>query len=301
MQKIYKEPNTNFIFTFNSEDLKKSFFAFLLKHNNVKGKRFTKEELYIKLGKKLYISPEAVRKHISGNNTPNDINVIYGYGEFLENGDRYAFLKLNETDITFNEKAQDVLAYNNFAEKCVKAVYSALVKVVSEYSASDCFNRTPDDSDALLYYRRKVDKIEAMIQQLHGHNDLANKMLSVTYAIKRMICTCDFPGVPSSWYSINPNLRFYTAGFSIMVEAPDFYRKLKNRETWIRLEYYPEESEMELCYEYFAALYKDSEENNFHYNLNDFFQQELINTIKIIFEKDIDRYLSTDGCATFKD
>lgn len=283
MQKIYKEPNTNFIFTFNSEELKKSFFAFLLKHNNGKDKRFTKEELYSKLSKKLYISPEAVRKHISGSNTPNDIKVIYGYGEFLENGDRYAFLKLHETDITFNEKAQDILAYDNFAEKCVKAVYSALIKVISEYSSSDCFNRTPDDSDALLYYRRKVDKIDAMIQQLHGHDDLANKMLSVTRAIKRMICTCDFPGVPSSWYSINPNLRFYTAGFSIITETPEFYNKLKSRETWMRLEYYPEESEIEQCYEYFAALYRDSEDNNFHYNANDFFQQELINTIKIIF------------------
>lgn len=287
MEKIYKEPNTNYLFTFSSEELKKSFYAFLLKNTLDSEKRLTRDELYNKLGKKLYISPEAVRKHIAGNNTPNDIKIIYGYGEFLENGDRYAFLKLHETDITFNEKAQDILSYENFAEKCVKAVYSALVKVISEYAASDCFNRTPDNSDALLYYRRKMDSIEAMIQQLHGHDDLANEMLSVTHAIKKKICSCDFPGVPSSWYSINPNLRFYTVGFSLMVEDPDFYKKLKNRETWIGLDYYPEESETELGYEYFAALYKNSEDNNFHYNIDDFFQQELINTIKIIFDEKI--------------
>lgn len=291
MERIYKEQGTNYLYTFSSEELKKSFYAFLLKNNKARSKRLTREELYHKLGKKLYISPEAVRKHISGCNTPNDIKIIYGYGEFLEDGNRYAFLKLHETDSAPIDHTWDILACDNFAERCVKAVYSALIKVISEYSLSDCFNRTPDNSDALLYYRRKIDKIEAMIYQLHGHNDLKNKMLSVTDAIKKKICTCDFPGVPSSWYEINPNLKFYTAGFEIMAESPDFYKKIKNRETWIRLEYYPKESEMELCCEYFSALYKKSEENNYHYNTDDFFQQELINTVKIIFETDIDPLL----------
>lgn len=291
MKKIYKEHGTNCLYVFDSAELNRSFHTFLLKNNKEESKRLTREELYHKLGEKLYLSPESVRKHISGCNTPNDIKTIYGYGEFLECGKKYAFLKLHESDGTFAEKAQDILAYDNFVKNCVNAVYSAIIKVISEYSESDCFNFAPDDSEALIYYRRKVDKIEEMIQQLNGHDDLANEMLSVTHAIKRIICTCNFPGVPNSWYSINPNLRFYTAGFSIMVENPDVYKKLKNRETWIRLEYYPEESEMELYYEYFTSLHEENDKNNYHYNINDFFQQELINTIKIIFETDINPLL----------
>ena len=291
MEKIYKEQGTNCMYIFNSEELKRSFYAFLLKNNKEHGKRITREGLYHKLGKKLYLSPEAVRKHISGSNTPNDIKIIYGYGAFLENGDRYAFLKLRETDSTSTENTCDILTCDNFTEKCVNTVYSALIKLLSEYSASHCFTKAPDGSDSLLYYRGKVDKIESLIKQLHSHNNLKEKMLSVTGAIKKMICTCNFPGVPSLWYKINPNLRFYTAGFCVMVEAPDFYEKIKNRETWIRLDYYPEESEMELCYEYFALLYKENDENNYHYNTDDFFQQELINTVKIIFESDIDPLL----------
>lgn len=291
MEKIYKEQNSNCMYVFNSGDLKRSFYKFFLKSNKESGKRLTREGLYHKLGKELYLSPEAVRKHISGSNTPNDIKIIYGYGEFLENGDRYAFLKLRETDSTSIENTCDILACDNFTEKCVHAVYAALIKLLSEYSASHCFTKAPDDSDSLLYYRGKVDKIESLIKQLHGHNDLKDKMLSVTGAIKKMICTCNFPGVPSLWYKINPNLRFYTAGFCVMVEAPDFYKKIKNRETWIRLDYYPEESELELCYEYFASLYKENDENHYHYNTDDFFQKELINTVKIIFETDIDTLL----------
>ena len=288
MEKIYKEHGTNCMYVFNSVDLKKSFYAFLLKSNKDHGKRLTREELYHKLGKSLYLSPESVRKHISGFNTPNDIKIVYGYGEFLENGDRYAFLKLRKNNSTSTENTWDILACDNFTEKCVNAVYSTLIKLLFEYSASHCFTKAPDDSESLLYYRGKVDKIESLIKQLRGHNDLKDKMLSITGAIKKMICTCNFPGVPSSWYKINPNLRFYTAGFCVMVEAPDFYKKIKNRETWSRFDYYTEESEIELCYEYFASLYKKNGENNYHYNMDDFFQQELINTVKIIFETNID-------------
>lgn len=291
MEKIYKEPKTNYLFTFNSEELKRSCYAFILKQNKEGGKRFTREELYNKLSKKLFVSPEAVRKHISGSNAPNDIKVIYAYGEFLEDGNKYAFLSLCETENTFNEKAQDILAYDDFAEKCVKAVYSELIKIISEFSASECFNKVPDNSDALLYYRRKIDKAEAMINQIHGHNELVSRMLSVTFALKRMICTHDFPGVPAFWYLINPNLRFYSISFDIMINSPEFYELIKSEDCPISLDYYPDSSEMELFYEYFAKLYKESEDNNFHYNSNDFFQQELIKTIKIIFETEIQKLL----------
>ena len=130
MQKIYKENGTNYFFTFNSEELKNSFYAFLLKNNKEGEKRFTREELYEKLSKKLYISPEAVRKHISGSNAPNDIKVIYGYGEFLQNGDRYAFLKLHETDSTFNEKTFYKIQIKQKNYQKVKTIIKKLNKIL---------------------------------------------------------------------------------------------------------------------------------------------------------------------------
>ena len=66
---------------------------------------------------------------------------------------------------------------------------------------------------------------------------------------------------------------------------------MKNKEIDLHLEFYPEESEIELCRDYFAALYKDSEDNNFYYDVEDFFQQEVITTIKTVFKNCIDVYL----------
>lgn len=178
---------------------------------------------------------------------------------------------------------QDILSYANFTEKCVQAVYSNLIALISEYAESNGFTETPNHSDSLLHFRRKIDKIESMIHQIMENPQLVSDLLSVTRAIKRMICTCDFPGIPSSWYSINPNLRFYSAAFELVIEAPEIYEQIKSGRSPLSLDYYPEYWEMPLYYEYFSEMNEANRAGNYHYDKTDFFQIELIETIKIIF------------------
>ena len=178
---------------------------------------------------------------------------------------------------------QDILSYVDFTEKCVKAVYSNLIALISEYAESNCFTDVPNNSDSLLHFRRKIDKIESMIHQISENPKLVSDLLCVTRAIKRMICTCNFPGVPSDWYKINPNLRFYSAAFEIIVESPEVYEQIKSGHSPLSLDYYPEYWEIPLYYDYFSKKNKANEDSNYHYGENDFFQIELIETIKIIF------------------
>ena len=178
---------------------------------------------------------------------------------------------------------QNILSYGNFTEKCVQAVYSNLIALISEYAESNCFNEAPDNADPLLHFRHKIDKIESMVHQIRDNPQLVLDLLSVTRAIKRMICTCNFPGVPNDWYRINPNLRFYSASFKILIESPEKYERIKQGYLPFHLDYYPERAEIPLYREYFAKMNKTNKDNNHHYNENDFFQTELIETVKIIF------------------
>lgn len=191
---------------------------------------------------------------------------------------------------------QNILSYADFTEKCIQAVYSNLIALISEYSESNCFNEAPDSTDSLLHFRRKIDKIESMIHQIHDNPHLASDLLSITRAIKRMICACNFPGVPSEWYKINPNLRFYSASFEILIESPEIYEQIKSGHSPLSLDYYPEYWEIPLYYDYFPKMNKANENSNYHYGENDFFQIELIETIKIIF-----RNLNTERrCAQYE-
>ncbi len=178
---------------------------------------------------------------------------------------------------------KNILSYVDFTEKCVQAVYSNLIALISEYAESNCFNEAPDNTDSLLHFRHKIDKIESMIHQIHNNPHLVSDLLSITRAIKRMICTCDFPGVPSGWYKINPNLRFYSASFKILIESPEIYEQIKNGDFPLSLDYYPKRTEIPLYREYFSKMNKANEDSNYHYGENDFFQIELVETIKIIF------------------
>lgn len=188
----------------------------------------------------------------------------------------------NQTAIAY--QPQNILSYTNFPQKCIQAVYANLISLISEYAESKSFTEAPDGSDSLIYFRCRIDKIESMIHQIRNAPKLVSDLLSVTRAIKHMICTCDFPGVPSSWYKINPNLRFYSAAFKIMVESPEVYEQILNGQSPLSLDYYPKYSEIALYYQYFSKLNKINEDGNYHYTENNFFQIELVETIKAIFE-----------------
>lgn len=192
----------------------------------------------------------------------------------------------NQTAITCN--SQSILNYADFPQKCVQAVYANLIALISEYAESNCFTEAPDGSEPPFYFRRKIDKIEAMIHQIYNRPELVSKMLEVTTAIKRMICLYDFPGVPISWYEINPNLKYYSAAFKIMLDDPKLYKRMQKGESPLSLEIYPDRSELPLYIEYLSTRNRNNKDNGYRYKENDFFQAELIETVKTIFENIFD-------------
>lgn len=199
----------------------------------------------------------------------------------------FTFTELKESSGPFTTPKSDVLAYHNINDCCIKAIHTELIQLLSTYAASDGFHAAPDGSNPLLYYRRKVDRIESIIHQIYNNDTLVNTLMDVTRAIKYLICSSDFPGIPNNWFSINPNLRFYTAGFTVFFDAPEMYERIKNCELSITLDYYPNLLEITECYHYFKELKNESDNNNYRYNITDFFQQELIRTIKMIFANEI--------------
>lgn len=182
-------------------------------------------------------------------------------------------------------KNYDVLSYRDFKENCVQGVYANIIALLSEYSVSECFTNAVDSPESLLYYRRRIDAIEMMINQIYGDKKLVEFLLSVTGALKEMICSCSCPGVPSSWYDINPKLRFYCAAFDIAKADPARYNRIKSGEEKIQLDYYPEHKDIVEYQEYFRNLKRKNQDKKFRYTEIDFFYQELINTVKIIFDE----------------
>lgn len=275
MKKTYIDPITNFNYLFNQKKLIESYEKYVSTH------KITKKELNEKLSKILHISEESIRKHLSNKNSPSLIEQIYEYGDFLE-GDRFVFLELREKEESFYEKAQDILSQSDFVERCIQAVRSGVINILAEYSATNCFNRkNVIDDDMVIYYRKKVDSLEIMIMKIHKNDELVKSLFDITKIIKKFVCAGEYPGITKEWYEINPQLRFYSPAFELMLYNPKAFEiSLMND----MLDYHPTEDEKNEYLEYFAKLEKDNQKNNYHYNLNDYFQRELISTVDILFK-----------------
>lgn len=276
MKKAYKDPNTEFYYLFNQNKLIESYKRYIATH------KITKTDLNKKLAKKINTSEEGVRKHISNKNSPSVIEQIYGYGDFFE-GDRYVFLELRETEESFFEKAQDILSQGDFIDKCVQAIRIGVIKILAEYAATNSFNQKFSiESDMVIYYRKKVDALEIMIMQIHKNKELKQTLFNITEIVKKFVCAGEYPGITKEWYEINPNLRFYSPAFELMINNPKaFELSIEND----MLDYYPTEEDKMEYLEYFGKLEEENKRNNYHYNLNDYFQRELISTVEILFEK----------------
>lgn len=276
MKKTYTDSKTKFSFVFEQNKLINAYQKYIENH------KITKKELNEILGRKLFISEESVRKHISKQNAPSSIEQIFAYGDFFE-GDRYTFLELRETEESFYEKAQDILSQSDFVERCIQVIRSGVINILTEYAASNCFNqKNVIDSDVVIYYRKKVDALETTIMQIHKNEAIVKSLFDITTKIKKFVCAGEYPGITKEWYEINPNLRFYSPAFDLMINNQEVFDKAVVNGI---LDYYPSKEEKSEYLEYFARLEKDNQKNNYHYNVNDYFQRELIKTISVLFDE----------------
>lgn len=285
MKKIYRDTKTNYDYSFNHDKLIVAYDAYIKQH------KITKKNLNKYLAEQVKVGEEAVRKHISKKNTPSSIEQIYDYGVFLERN-RYAFLSLRENEESFYEKTQDVLSQKDFVERCIQAVRAGIISILAEYAASDCFNNKEGikDSNILIYYRKKVDDVETMIYQIYKNHSLVKGLLEITTSLKRFVCSSEVPGVPIEWYEINPNLKYYTASFSFLMDNHEEYEIVRKK---YKLDYYPSIEELNECREYFENLKVENSNYNYHYNDDDFYQRELINTIDLLFREKIEKLVDT--------
>lgn len=175
-------------------------------------------------------------------------------------------------------------------KKQVREIYSDIIKLLSEYSSSQCYNNAPDGSDPLVYYRGRVDEIEVKVNQIYGNSALVKFLLFIIRPLKDGICQCNL--VLKRWFSVNPNLRFYAAPFDVMIESPETYRKIIKGESCITLDFYPDyEDLIEYC-RYFRRIYHQNKENNYHYTKEELFQKEMILAATILFNVFVYRFIS---------
>ncbi len=99
------------------------------------------------------------------------------------------------------------------------------------------------------------------------------------------------PGVVTRWKQINPQLIYFDCAFEIMEECPETYADVRKGLTDSHLSCYPDSELIAQRNMYFAKIKERYKHKNIEYSEDKIFQDELLNTLTLLFEDAFKEYL----------
>lgn len=177
----------------------------------------------------------------------------------------------------------------------IKSVFSELYKIISLYEVTGCYNYIPNQEsvDVWDYMERKILTVRRIVDSLLlGEEEVSKKLHNIIDELEYFVKRYEIPGTVKRWKQINPKLLFFDYAFDMMEGLDnDTYLSMQRGLTDIHLSLYPDQELVTERKEYFEEIYEKNKENNLRYSEERIFQNELHNTLKLVFENDFAEYL----------
>lgn len=176
----------------------------------------------------------------------------------------------------------------------IKTVFSQLYDLIGLYEETECYNRVPGDksADSWKYLEKKLFAIRRTVDTfLPGESETAGKLHTIVDETEHFVKSYERPGTVLRWKQLNPQLVFFDCSFEMM-DALDkeTYLSMQRGLTNVRLSLYPDEEFVAARNAYFEEIRKKNEEHNLKYSEDRIFQNEMLATLKAVFEHDFQEY-----------
>lgn len=176
----------------------------------------------------------------------------------------------------------------------IENVLSPLLEIVYLYKRSGAYNYVPDTKEncdaGWDYFENQFNSIyKGLNQNLFLTQNEYKKGKEIITEVKAFVRSFSYAeGLPERYFKINPNLRFYSVAFELQEEDDNlFYEAAANN----MLAHVPRIDEFSEKKQYFLDKKIWNDENNFHYDKDDFFMDELSYTIHQVFLQDFPELL----------
>ena len=90
---------------------------------------------------------------------------------------------------------------------------------------------------------------------------------------------------------INPKILYFDCAVDLMEECPESYKEISRGLTDMKFVCYPDKELIENRKKYFAEINQKNEESNLKCSETRIFQNELLNTLTLVFQNDFKEYL----------
>lgn len=183
----------------------------------------------------------------------------------------------------------------------LKTVYQELWALLSLFEETEFYYKLPKgekeaenaDEDAVgKYVEERICGIKKCVDSLFlGEKKIAGKLNRIIDETECFVNQCSIPGVVTRWKRINPQLIYFDCAFDVMEKCPKFYLEMCRGLTNIHLSCYPDSELVAKRKAYFERIREENKLKNIEYSEERIFQNELLNTLTLLFENDFMEYL----------
>lgn len=185
--------------------------------------------------------------------------------------------------------------------KVIKKVYQKLWELLFLLEETEFFNKVPKGEqmaenstgdDAVRYVERKIAEIRKSVEPLFPEKgEIVRKLDQIIDETEHFTKQYEMPGVVTRWKQINPQLIYFDCAFDMMEECPEIYADMRKGLTDSHLSCYPDSELAAQRNEYFARAKERYKRKNKECSEDRIFQDELLNTLTLLFEDAFKEYL----------
>lgn len=170
----------------------------------------------------------------------------------------------------------------------IRKIFGQLLQVVSCIEKSDHFNNIPGTyADGWSYFEDEILNIRNnVLESFIGQQSVIARFEQIISETEIFIKSCSVPGVVDRWQEINPAIGYFDCVYDFISESPKEYEKIKNGDNIIHFAFYPTEEDIRKRSEYFEKIERDNREKNLQYSEDRIFQNEIVNTLLLVMQKD---------------
>jgi hypothetical protein len=175
-------------------------------------------------------------------------------------------------------------------------IYSMLWDILSLYEETERYNKLPNgvqNIDIWDYLSARLMEVRKTADTLYlARPNTRKKLHLIIDETEVFVRSYEVPGVVKRWKQINPKILFFEGSFDLIEDDFESYKKICRGLSNLKLDCYPDEELCKMRKEYFEEIKNKNESNNLRYSEERIFQNELINTLTLVFEHDFNDELT---------
>ena len=214
------------------------------------------------------------------------LDTVKALGRALCDGDEYGLLiKIEPTNVLkIMREAEELWGGGQ-----LNHIYRMLNNLLYEMEPSAHYSyKTGTKENGYNYFDMKLQTVRNEIDShFWNQSDTRAKLYRLVEEVECLIKSFSIPGVAERWFQINPKLRYFDSVFAIKDESPETYESIKNGKiNCVHFSFYPTEEECQRQKLYFENLNKKNQSNNCRYSYLRLYQNEIVETFRMVFERD---------------